>query len=59
MHTEQGGEAAVRADWQALRNVKAVREGRIYILSDREFVTPGPRLGEALRRLAQMIDGSD
>jgi len=33
-----------------------VRKGHVYILGDREFVTPGPRLGEALRRLAEMID---
>jgi iron complex transport system substrate-binding protein len=56
VHTEQGSEGAARADWQALPGVPAVKSGHIYILGDREFVTPGPRLGEALRRLAEMID---
>jgi len=58
VHTEAGSEDKVRGDWQALRNVKAVREGRIYVLSDREFVTPGPRLGQGLRRLARLL-GND
>ena len=57
VHVEAGSEQRVRGDWQTLRNVSAVRENRIYILSDREFVTPGPRLGQALRRLATLIGG--
>ncbi len=55
VHVAAGGEAQVRSDWSALRNVPAVRERRIYVLSDREFVTPGPRLGQALRRLVTLI----
>lgn len=57
VHTEPGREDKVRADWQALGQVPAVRAGRVYILSDREFVTPGPRLGQGLRRLAELISG--
>lgn len=55
VHSDAGSAASVRADWLALRNVPAVQKGRIYVLSDREFVTPGPRLGKALRQLARLL----
>jgi iron complex transport system substrate-binding protein len=45
----------VLADWQALREVPAVRTGRVFLLSQRAFVTPGPRLGQALRELTAML----
>ncbi len=55
VHVEAGGEESGRADWLTLQSVKAVRDGRVYILADREFVTPGPRLGKALQKLARLI----
>ena len=55
VHIEAGGEESGRADWLALPSIKAVRDGRVYILADREFVTPGPRLGKALHKLARLI----
>jgi iron complex transport system substrate-binding protein len=54
-HIEAGGEQSGRADWLSLPGVPAVRDGRVYILADREFVTPGPRLGKALQKLASLI----
>ena len=47
--------ARARADWDALETVPAVKAGRVHILGDTLFVTPGPRLGEALERLADLI----
>jgi iron complex transport system substrate-binding protein len=47
--------ARARADWGALVTVPAVKTGRVHILGDTMFVTPGPRLGEALERLADLI----
>ncbi|HEY3358812.1 MAG TPA: helical backbone metal receptor [Polyangia bacterium] len=44
-----------RADWQALATVPAVARGRVYVLADPAFVTPGPRLGQMLKRLAEML----
>jgi len=47
--------AAARADWSVLASVPAVKSGRVHVLADAVFVSPGPRLGEALRRLAPLI----
>jgi iron complex transport system substrate-binding protein len=48
---------AVRArqDWNALPTVPAVASGRVYVLADPAFVTPGPRLGLMLRRLTAIL----
>ena len=55
VHSEAGSAESVRADWLGLRNVPAVRNGRVHVLNDREFVTPGPRLGKAVREMARLI----
>lgn len=61
VHTGPDRQAQVLADWQGLRRVPAVARGQVYILDTagtqggREFVTPGPRLGQALRRLAALL----
>lgn len=44
-----------QSDWLQLGDVPAVRRGAVYVLSSREFVTPGPRLGQVLRRLAELL----
>lgn len=44
-----------RADWARLARVPAVKNGRIYPLSDQLFMSPGPRVAEALRRLAALL----
>ena len=41
--------------WNALGSVPAVRSGRVYALVGDEFVTPGPRVVDAIRRLARTI----
>jgi len=55
VHTDPENAAARRADWNELRSVAAVRNGRVHVLANRMFVTPGPRLGEALRQLADLL----
>ncbi len=55
VHSDPAQNSRVRADWLILRNVPAVQNGRIYVLSDREFVTPGPRLAKALRQLVHLL----
>jgi iron complex transport system substrate-binding protein len=53
VHTADAARA--RADWRELGTVPAVREGRVHVLADPAFVTPGPRLGQMLRRLTDLI----
>lgn len=48
---------ALMQDWQALAGVPAMRSGHVYHLPQRYFVTPGPRLGQALRDLRRLIKG--
>ena len=55
VHSDPTQNTRVRADWLALRNVPAVQSGRIYVLADREFVTPGPRLAKALQQLVSLL----
>lgn len=55
VHTEKAGIASLARDWEQLSQVPAVAQHRVYVLGDVEFVTPGPRLGEALRRMAKLL----
>ncbi len=41
--------------WNALASVPAVRNGRVHVLVGDEFVTPGPRVVDAIRALARAI----
>jgi iron complex transport system substrate-binding protein len=41
--------------WNALASVPAVKNGRVYSLVGDEFVTPGPRVIDAIQRLAQTL----
>lgn len=52
VHTNNSARA--RRDWDGLA-VPAVTTGKVFVLSDRLFVSPGPRLGEALRRLEKLV----
>jgi ABC-type Fe3+-hydroxamate transport system substrate-binding protein len=38
-----------------LSTVPAVQTGRVHVLNDPAFVTPGPRLGQMLRRLSDLL----
>jgi len=47
--------AAAKSDWAALNQVPAVKNGRVYPLTDQIFMAPGPRVGQALRMLAHVL----
>jgi iron complex transport system substrate-binding protein len=44
-----------RRSWQALPSIPAVRTNRVFLMTGDEFVVPGPRVGLAARRLAQIL----
>jgi iron complex transport system substrate-binding protein len=46
---------SVRRAWSALPGVPAVKNGRIYLLVGDEFVVPGPRVVDAVRRIAAVL----
>jgi iron complex transport system substrate-binding protein len=46
---------SVRRAWRALPAVPAVKNGRIYLLVGNEFVVPGPRVVDAVRRIAATL----
>jgi iron complex transport system substrate-binding protein len=50
-------EARERALWNPLASVPAVRLGQVHVLDGNEFVSPGPRVVEAARRIARAIHG--
>jgi iron complex transport system substrate-binding protein len=41
--------------WNALSSVPAVKNHRIYLLTGDEFVVPGPRVVDAIRRIAETL----
>ena len=43
---------AMRADWNGLKSVPAVRSGRVYLIADERVVVPGPRVADGTRLLA-------
>lgn len=45
----------VRAEWDELRGVRAVRDGRVYVVSETFAVIPGPRTEQMLRRLVEIL----
>jgi iron complex transport system substrate-binding protein len=47
--------AAYISDWDALRSVPAVRDGRIYLVTDIKALRPGPRIGETAKMLANLL----
>lgn len=55
VHTDAQGAAALRADWGVLPRLPAVQGGRVHVLANRVFVTPGPRLGQALTAIADLL----
>lgn len=44
-----------RQAWQALPSVPAVRTGRVYVLTGASFVVPGPRVADAVERIARTL----
>lgn len=43
--------------WKELRTLPAVRDGRVFSVTDNALLIPGPRLGASIERLAEMIHG--
>lgn len=43
------------ADWQQLPSLPAVRNGRVYLLTESHALRPGPRVGEIAHILAQRL----
>ena len=41
--------------WSALSYLNAVKNGRVYLLADRDILTPGPRMGETAARFARLL----
>jgi ABC-type hemin transport system substrate-binding protein len=41
--------------WNTLASVPAVKNHRVMLLTGEEFVVPGPRVGDATRRLAAAL----
>jgi ABC-type Fe3+-hydroxamate transport system substrate-binding protein len=46
---------AERSVWDRLTAVPAVKNGRVYLLQGDEFVVPGPRVVQAITRLAAAL----
>lgn len=46
---------AARADWTALDRVRAVRTGRVHVLTGGYAVVPGPRFIQTLEKFAELI----
>lgn len=53
VHTRDPDAAA--RDWQSLGRVPAVAAGRVHLLTQTYYVSPGPRLGLALRGLEALL----
>lgn len=49
---------ALRADWSRYRELPAVRDGRIAIVSGSELLVPGPRLDRLVDKLARALAGA-
>ncbi len=55
VHTEGAQALQLQKDWDELKGVPAVANHRAYVLASPEFVTPGPRLGQVVRRLFSLL----
>lgn len=51
------GQEKLLAEWQELGELKAVREGRVYLLGGDQYYVPGPRFMETLEAFAELIHG--
>ncbi|MBI4532156.1 MAG: ABC transporter substrate-binding protein [Candidatus Latescibacteria bacterium] len=47
--------ATLKADWQAIPSLPAVRNDRIYVITDDFALIPGPRIGRLARRIASVL----
>ena len=53
--TEAGREEAVKARWMGLPSLPAARTGRVYMVTDRDWIIPSARMAKFARRLSEMI----
>ena len=49
--------AHLATDWTALPDLPAVRDGRVYVLTENYIVVPGPRVARIAERLAEVLHG--
>lgn len=47
--------AEAAADWNAVSDLRAVREGRVHILVEDFVVIPGPRIVDTVKRVAELL----
>jgi iron complex transport system substrate-binding protein len=45
----------LREDWNAIRAIPAVKNGRVELIADERTVVPGPRVAEAARLIAEAL----
>ncbi len=43
--------------WRRIRHVPAIANGDVHFVNDASLLVPGPRIGDAVRRLAEMVHG--
>ena len=44
-----------REDWRRLPELPAVQRDRVYVLQDSIYLAPGPRIGQAIERLSDIV----
>jgi iron complex transport system substrate-binding protein len=49
---------ALIADWQGMRTIPAVRDGRIQVITHDAALTPGPRMGEVIMAVAKALQAN-
>jgi ABC-type Fe3+-hydroxamate transport system substrate-binding protein len=54
-YAQDGASKEAVAAWNTLVSVPAVKNHRVIVLTGEEFVVPGPRVGDATRRLAMAL----
>ncbi len=52
---KDANQATIRADWQCLPEVEAVRRGRVYLIADDFATVPGPRFILFVEKLARLL----
>ena len=53
--SENADHAAIRADWQCLPEIDAVRNNRVYLIADHYVTVPGPRFILVVEKFAQLL----
>lgn len=56
-HNDPARQESILKEWQTMRNVRAVRNGRVHVLTGIYLMRPGPRFVRILEDIAQAIHG--